>query len=45
VEYHNNVIGLGQAPDFEVWGVTRIHVNANQEPTHYQAAGITITCK
>jgi hypothetical protein len=45
VEYHNNVIGLGDAPDFEVWGRTQIHVNANQEPIGYAAHGHTIICK
>lgn len=45
VPFHNNVIGLGDAPDFEVEGMMRLFVDANQNPLGYTAAGITITCK
>ena len=45
VEFHNNVSGLGSAPNFEVVATTRIFVNANQEPTGYTAFGATFTCK
>ena len=45
VQFHNNVIGLGDAPNFEVLGTARIFVNANQEPTGYSASGQTFICK
>jgi len=43
--FENNVIGLGQAPDFTVTGNLRVFVNANQEPTGYSASAVAATCK
>src|SRR5688500_8852758 len=37
VEFHNNVAALGNGPSFEVDGVTRIFVDANQNPIGYTA--------
>lgn len=45
VEFHNNVAALGGGPSFEVDGVTRIFVDADQNPIGYSASGITFTCR
>ena len=45
LRFYNNVIGLGDAPNFEVKGDLRVYVNANQEPIGYGASGTTFTCK
>jgi hypothetical protein len=44
VAFHNNVIGLGQAPNFETTGTMRLFVNANQDPTGYSASSTSFTC-
>ena len=45
VPFHNNVIGLGKAPNFEADAIVRIFVNADQEPTGFTVFGYTSTCK
>ena len=45
VEGKNNVIGMGDAPDFEVTLRIRVDVDANQEPTGYAAMVTSATCK
>lgn len=45
VLFHNNVIGVGKAPNFEADATVRIFVNADQEPTGYTVFGTTFTCK
>ena len=43
--FHNNVIGLGKAPNFEAEATVRVFVNADQEPIGYTTSGATFTCK
>jgi len=45
VEGRNNVIGKGDAPDFEAVTRIRVDVNANQEPIGYAAMITSATCK
>ena len=45
VEFHNTVTALGGGPSFETDGVTRIFVDADQNPVGYSASGVTFTCK
>ena len=45
VEGTNNVVGLGDAPDFEVSLRIRVDVNSNQEPIGYAAMSTGSTCK
>jgi hypothetical protein len=45
LRFHNNVSGLGGAPNFEVEGDLRLYVDANQNPIGYAASGNTFTCK
>ena len=44
-EFRNNVVGHGSAPDFEVIGIVRVFVDANQQPTNYGASVISSSCK
>lgn len=45
LDFHNNVTAIGGGPSFEVWGVTKIHVDADQNPLYYSASGTGWACK
>jgi hypothetical protein len=46
VPFHNNVVGLGKAPSFELDATVRIFVNADQEPIgFFFVFDPTFTCK
>ena len=45
VPFHNNVIGLGKAPNFELDATVRIFVNSNQDPITFIVINPPVTCK
>ena len=45
VAFHNNVTGLGEAPNFETTGTMQLFVDADQNPTGYTASSTSFTCK
>ena len=45
VPFHNNVVGLGKTPSFELDATVRIFVNANQDPIGFIVVDPTVTCK